>query len=190
MIKAILFDCFGVVYMDHFEKVYAHFGGDAEKEEAEIYQALFDISKGTLNEYDFLANRFGVTRKQWDEVSAQLSGFNKNLLKYIVELRKRYRVGMLSNVGTEGLEEFMDYGVLEAHFDVICESAKIGFAKPEARAYEISADKLGVRLDECVFTDDRPPYIEGAQAVGMHTILFKSTEQFIADLEELLQLNS
>jgi len=186
MIKAVLFDCFGVIFMDHFEKVYAHFGGDAEVETEFVHQALFEVSKGTKNWYDFVSERFGVTQQEWDGVNNEISGFNEELLIYIQKLRKKYKVGMLSNIGTEGLATFMDYHVLEEHFDIICESAKIGYAKPEAQAYEIAADMLEVRLDECVFTDDRTQYIEGAQGVGMHTILFKNTEQFINDLEHLL----
>jgi FMN phosphatase YigB (HAD superfamily) len=48
---------------------------------------------------------------------------------------------------------------------------------------------LGVRLDECVFTDDREEYIEGAQHVGMKTIFFTGTEQFKTELEEMLLLD-
>jgi putative hydrolase of the HAD superfamily len=93
---------------------------------------------------------------------------------------------MLSNVGSSGLENYMDYAVLEKHFEVIVESAKIGFAKPEARAYEITADRLGIRLDECIFIDDREEYIEGAQHVGMQTILYTDFESFKSEIENVL----
>jgi len=93
---------------------------------------------------------------------------------------------MLSNVGNNGLESEMDYSVLEEHFDAIVESAKIGFAKPEARAYEIAADRLGVRLDECIFVDDRPNYIDGARHVGMKTVLYTDFKTFKNELAVLL----
>ncbi len=80
----------------------------------------------------------------------------------------------------------MDYSVLEEHFDDIVESAKIGFAKPEARAYEIAAERLGMRLDDCLFIDDRPNYIEGAMHVGMQTILYEDFDKFRVKLEKLL----
>ena len=80
----------------------------------------------------------------------------------------------------------MDYSVLLEHFDDIVESAKIGFAKPEARAFEIAAERLSVRLDECVFVDDRPNYIEGAQHVGMKTVLYTDFKDFKKRLEFLL----
>ena len=187
MIKAIIFDCFGVIYLDYFEKVYAHFGGDIHKDAAYLSGLFFEVSKGTKDWYEELSQQFNITPEQWNEVKEQFSTFNFELLDYIDELKKDYKVAMLSNIGPEGLEKHLDRSVIEPFFDEIVESGKIGFAKPEAQAYEHVADKLGVRLDECIFTDDRSEYIEGAQAVGMKTILFENTEQFKQDLEKPLQ---
>lgn len=93
---------------------------------------------------------------------------------------------MLSNIGDNGLSSYMDYSILEKHFDVVVESAKIGFAEPEARAYEITAERLNVRLDECIFIDDRPNYVEGATHVGMRAILYENLESFKVELEKIL----
>lgn len=188
MIKAIIFDCFGVVFLDNFYELYSHFGGDATKDHDFIEKAYFDASKGLIESgTSVIAEHLGITEREWRVEEEKCRGFNFDLLKYIKKLRKDYKVSMLSNISGRGLSYYLDYKVLEEHFDDIVESAKIGFAKPEARAFEIAADRLGVRLDECVFTDDRPNYVEGAQHVGMKTILFKSTEQFIVDLEEILR---
>lgn len=188
MIKAIIFDCFGVVFTDNFYELYAHFGGDAIKDHDFIEKAYFDASKGVVESgISIIAPHLGITESEWSVEEAKYRGFDYELLSYIKELRKKYKVSMLSNISGRGLSYYMDYRVLEEHFDDIVESSKIGFAKPEARAFEIAANRLGVRLDECIFTDDRPNYIEGAQHVGMKTILFKSTEQFIVDLQENLR---
>ncbi len=187
MIKAIIFDCFGVVYSDEFGLVYEHFGGDLEKDAEFIEGTFFRASKGQIESgIPEIAERLGITPEDWRSYQDNIRGFNEDLLVYIKELKKSYKIGMLSNIGKRGLAKNMDYSVLEDHFDSIVESAKIGFAKPEARAYEVAAERLGVRLDECVFTDDRPTYIDGATAVGMKAILFEKTKQFIADLEKLL----
>jgi len=70
---------------------------------------------------------------------------------------------------------------------VVVASADIGFAKPEAEAYQITADRLGVRYDECVMIDDREDYCQGAIAAGMHAILYKSLVQLQRDLDRVLQ---
>lgn len=190
MIKAIIFDCFGVVFQDNFGALYEHFGGNLEQDKEFISDIMHRGSRGEIiNSSEIFVDHLGVSMDEWNDARNDMDnvGLDYELLGYIKELSKSYKVGMLSNVGTDGLSKYMDYGVLEEHFDVIIESAKIGFAKPEARAYEIAADRLGIRLDECVFVDDREEYIEGAQHVGMRTILFENFTKFKVDLEKLLK---
>lgn len=190
MIKAIIFDCFGVVFQDNFGPLYEHFGGDLEKDKEFISDVMHNACKGdTSDGSQQIVGHLGITLDQWNESRNEMdnAGFDHDLLNYIKVLKKSYKVGMLSNVGSDGLRKYMDYSVLEDHFEVIVESAKIGFAKPEARAYETAADELGVRLDECIFIDDRQEYIEGAMHVGMKTILYadlKSLKKEIADCHE------
>jgi putative hydrolase of the HAD superfamily len=190
MIKAVIFDCFGVVFEDNFGPVYEHFGGDLNKDKEFISKVMHESSTGRLDSgMQQIVDHLGISSQQWNEVRMTMdnSGFNEELLAYTKKLRENYKVGMLSNVGSSGLENYMDYAVLEKHFEVIVESAKIGFAKPEARAYEITAEKLGVRLDECLFVDDREEYIEGAQHVGMQTVLYTDFESFKLYLERITE---
>lgn len=188
MIKAIIFDCFGVVRDDPSKVTYEFFGGDWEKDKEELLELFYKSDKGYIKSTaPFVAERLGIDVDVWRNALQTASGINEELLKYILELKKTYKVAMLSNVGPGGLERWFDAGFLDIYFEVQVASGDIGFAKPEPEAYEIAADRLGVRLDECVFTDDRPGYVEGAQAVGMKTILFTSTEQFKKELTKILK---
>jgi putative hydrolase of the HAD superfamily len=189
MIKAIIFDCFGVVFQDNFGPLYEYFGGDLEKDRDLIADIMHKASSGKItNGTQLLAEHLGTNLDSWNEARNEMDnqGLDYELLKYVKELRKNYKVGMLSNVGPDGLGKYMDYNILNDHFEVVVESAKIGFAKPEARAYEIAADKLGVRLDECIFIDDREEYIEGAVHVGMSTVLYTDLESLKKELEKEL----
>ena len=187
MIKAIIFDCFGVVYHDVFATAYAEFGGDIEKDKAFVEGLIFDTSAGKVHDFDErIAEHLGVSVQDWRDASVGRGGFNEELFVYIDELRRSYKVSMLSNIGSNGLEAYMNTDVLWEHFDDVVESAKIGFAKPEARAYETAAERLGVRLDECVFTDDRQHYVDGAIHVGMKAILFKDVESLKRELNATL----
>jgi HAD superfamily hydrolase (TIGR01509 family) len=66
-------------------------------------------------------------------------------------------------------------------------SAVIGFAKPGAKAYEAVAEKLGMRLDECVMIDDRQAYCEGARAIGMTAIQYSSMSRLKRELSAILE---
>ena len=61
-----------------------------------------------------------------------------------------------------------------------------GYMKPDAEIYEYTANQLGVRFDECLFTDDREEYCEAARAVGMQAIHYQSFNLFKAELEKIL----
>jgi FMN phosphatase YigB (HAD superfamily) len=187
MIKAIIFDCFGVVFSDNFEDNYRKFGGDPVKDKQFLEEVIFTLSTGKEKNFNrIIASRLNIAEDVWSAANTSGRRFNWELLKYITQLRKTYKVSMLSNIGNDGLETFMDYSILEQHFDDIVESAKIGFAKPEARAYEVAADRLHVRLDECIFIDDREMYVEGATHVGMKAILFEDLDSLKQGLESIL----
>jgi HAD superfamily hydrolase (TIGR01509 family) len=93
---------------------------------------------------------------------------------------------MLSNISESGIHKRFTDEELNAHFDTVVVSGEIGYAKPEPEAYEIVAQRLGVRLVECVFTYDKLEFCEAARGVGMQAIVYESLEQFKADLEKIL----
>ncbi|MDQ3064981.1 MAG: HAD-IA family hydrolase [bacterium] len=187
MIKAIIFDCFGVVLTDGLRENYEFFGGNFEKDLPFIVSIMHEASTGRIeSSVPGMAKKLSISEAEWRKRNDDGHHINYELLGYIKELRENYQVAMLSNIGKGGVGRYFKAGFLEKYFEVIVESGVIGYAKPEAQAYEITADRLGVRLDECVFTDDRPEYIDGATGVGMKTILYKNLEQFKKDLEAIL----
>jgi epoxide hydrolase-like predicted phosphatase len=71
-------------------------------------------------------------------------------------------------------------------FDVVVISGEVGMRKPEARIYQLAAERLGVAPEACVFVDDLAPNIRGAQAVGMVGVHHVTPQQTIEELEALL----
>jgi putative hydrolase of the HAD superfamily len=85
----------------------------------------------------------------------------------LAEVRRRgYRVGLISNLFANEAEWLREFE-LDGAFDCMVLSCEAGVMKPDAAAYLMAADKLGVRPQECVFVDDVPRFLEGAKAVGM-----------------------
>jgi putative hydrolase of the HAD superfamily len=111
---------------------------------------------------------------------------DEKLLTYIKSLRGEYKIGLLSNIGVSSLEKRFSQAELEEYFDAVIVSGEVGYAKPEREIYEITADRLGVDLSECLFTDDRPDYCDAARACGMQAIPYESFVQFQSDLSALL----
>jgi HAD superfamily hydrolase (TIGR01509 family) len=77
------------------------------------------------------------------------------------------RIGVLSNFTLASLDESLQATGLAAWVDVACAATVIGVSKPEAAAYTITAERLGVAPDQCLFFDDELDCVAGAAAVGM-----------------------
>jgi HAD superfamily hydrolase (TIGR01509 family) len=111
---------------------------------------------------------------------------DQRLLDYIRELRPAYKTAMLSNISVSGIHKRFSDEELHEHFDTVVVSGEIGYAKPEPEAYEIVAERLGLRRDECVFLDDKQEFCEAARAVGMEAIVYLDFEQARGELDILL----
>ncbi len=88
---------------------------------------------------------------------------------------KGYKTALLSNTELPAVEFFHEKSY--DMFDVLVFSCEEGMMKPDRRIYDLTLKKLGSLAERAVFIDDRPDYIQGAQDVGIHTILFESIAQ-------------
>jgi HAD superfamily hydrolase (TIGR01509 family) len=185
-VQAIIFDFFGVMRPDNLLMAYRKFGGDPDKDAKFIHDTIAASSRGLIpSSAKVFAEHLSIDEAAWREAVIDSRGNDQELLAYVRELRKHYKVGVLSNIGKGRVHELFSPEE-QKMFDAIVTSGDVGYAKPEAQAYEIAADRLGVRLEECIFTDDREEYIEGARAVGMQAILYQNFAQFRRELEKLL----
>jgi putative hydrolase of the HAD superfamily len=83
-----------------------------------------------------------------------------------------HRVGLLTNgTETQQLAKLRHTGLLD-EFDVVCTSERIGFSKPDARAFAALTSELGVEPAACLFVGDDPAKdADGARAAGMQALL-------------------
>jgi HAD superfamily hydrolase (TIGR01509 family) len=66
-------------------------------------------------------------------------------------------------------------------------SADEGIAKPDPCIFHLTAARLGVSPEACVFIDVYAPNVASATDVGMVGIRFESAEQIGAALRQVLQ---
>lgn len=188
MIKAIIFDCFGVLLTDSLEDIVHELKVTNPDKAKEIVRLVSLAGKGLI---DAQASRLAVAKMLGMTIDEYIykirTGEVKNLplLEYIKELKVGYKIGLLSNIISGGLEVRFTPDELSI-FDTVVASGDIGYAKPEAQVYEITADRLGVSLEECIMIDDRQDYCQGAIGVGMRAIQYKSFQQMKTDLENLI----
>ena len=190
MIKAVIFDCFGVLlgnaYKTHLMEV-----EQEDPERAKEIRAINHASDmGILSREEtaeHISALFGMDTDEFLAEQNQVEVPNRQLLEYIAELKKDYKVALLSNISSrERLSiRFVD-GELDSHFDTVVASGDEGYVKPQPEIYQIAATRLGVNPNECVMIDDILEFCEGARAVGMQAIQFQTNHQCITDLNALL----
>ena len=190
MIKAIIFDCFGVLlgnaYKTHLMEVERE-----DPERAKEIRAINHASDmGILSREEtaeHISALFGMDTDEFLAEQNQVEVPNRQLLEYIAELKKDYKVALLSNISSrERLSIRFVNGELESYFDTVVASGDEGYVKPQPEIYQIAATRLGVNPNECVMIDDILEFCEGARAVGMQAIQFQTNHQCITDLNALL----
>ena len=75
-------------------------------------------------------------------------------------------------------------------FEVIVDATYTGILKPDARAYELLLQALGLPAADCVFVDDQLRNIKGAEALGLPSVHFDvmAPSQSYAEALRLLDL--
>jgi putative hydrolase of the HAD superfamily len=74
-------------------------------------------------------------------------------------------------------------------FDTVVISGEVGLRKPEPEIYLLTAERLGLRPEDCVFVDDFELNIEGAREIGMTGVLHTSYDETRQELEALFGID-
>ena len=95
--------------------------------------------------------------------------------------RHGLRTALLSN--SWGME--YDREGWDELFDAVVISGEVGLRKPEPEIFLITAQRLGLPPQQCVFVDDLAVNVRGAAKVGMVGVHHTSVESTIDELEAL-----
>lgn len=95
-----------------------------------------------------------------------------NSFKLLKELKNRgYIVGVITNGPSYLQNHKMDTSGLRPYCDIVVVSGDVGVHKPDPALFVYTADKLGLKTNECVYVGDHPVNdIQGALSAGMKAI--------------------
>jgi epoxide hydrolase-like predicted phosphatase len=146
--------------------------------------SLDDIERQTAAAFDLDDTALAALMEDaWREYVGTL---NHELADYFARLRPRYKTGILSNSFVGAREREQQAHRLDEICDVIVYSHEEGCLKPDPQIYRIACDRLGVDPESAVLLDDLEANVEGARAVGMNAITFRTNAQAISELQALL----
>lgn len=187
MVKAIVFDFFGVICSivgpNWFRKYFPEEEiGDLMKTHAS------PADRGKISEKEFFINLGGLVDKHPDEVQSEFYNLAKvdlEVVDLIQNLTKSYKIGLCSDSPSELIRFILGEHGLSDLFDAIVVSSECKIIKPSPEIYKIILGKLPGEAEDLIFVDDNPSNVDGALDVGMKGILFESVEQLKIELKKL-----
>jgi len=196
MIKAIIFDIGNVLLKFDYQiafKAIAAYTGEISPALISLLEPLNrDFEAGAINRGEFVrrvgeAIEFGGTEPEFVAAWEAIFVENKPMKELVGQLRERYPLYLLSNIGEIHHEYiFRTFPVFESFADGVF-SYLAGCLKPDPEIYEIAARQFGVEPGETLFMDDMPANVEGARRAGFQAVLYDANahEEFLKELARL-----
>jgi len=194
MIKAIIFDVGGVLYLSRtpeyifMQKALNLYGKDYTNGIAK-YIKLSSINKISEKEaFEKMSKYTNISAKKIKNIFIReyrkRFWLNKYLLNLIKRLKKEYKISIISNQFSLSYHLLINNKLIK-HFFMPIFSHQVKTKKPEEKVYRIALKKLRVPANQTIFVDDREFNLIPAKKLGMKTILFKNNKQLVKDLKKL-----
>lgn len=191
MIRAVIFDCFGVLATDIWLAFCDALPKGADLQSASDSLKAYDRGMITLDE--FTQQVTAATGQQPPDIEQmQVNQMAKNtaLIDYIRTLKPHYKIGMLSNISSDWVtRELLDHEEASL-FDAFVFSYEVGVSKPDPRIYQIACERLAIEPDEAVIIDDRQLNVAAGESIGMRGLVYTDLKQCQTTLDSMLNLNS
>ncbi len=197
MIKNIIFDIGNVLVAFDFWNFYRSFGYEEETVQrlakaTALSPVWNELDRGAVPFEEILQGFVKndpelepVIRRTFESVEGLLHKY-EYVDEWLQEFRdKGYKVYYLSNFFQKAEQDCireidflpeMDGGIL---------SYQEKLTKPEPKIYQLLLERYGLQAQESVFLDDTEKNIKGAEAEGIHGVLFRSREQAMEELKKL-----
>lgn len=189
MLRAVIFDCFGVLYLDASKHFYETHIPNYEALWPELMQLTKASDYGLITQDELIDGVVDLTGAERAFVSDNIRGMhqrNSKLLTYAENLRGSHKLGMLSNIGPGAMDSFFTPKERQHLFDAVVLSGDVGMTKPHPAIFQLMAMRLDVSPHECVMIDDIEENCAGADAAGMKAIKYESNAQVKRELNHLL----
>jgi HAD superfamily hydrolase (TIGR01509 family) len=187
VIKAIIFDCFGVLTTDTWRAFIDTLPDTADVARARDLNRAVDA--GVITHDEFLAGVEEATGFRPPQIEKMLGGEvakNIALLDYIRTLKPQYGIGMISNISSNWIRDSFLTPEEQELFDEMIMSHEVGMTKPDPRIFMLACERLRVGPHEAVMIDDIDRYVSAAQAEGLRGIVYTDFVEFKQQLEPLL----
>lgn len=188
MIKAIIFDCFGVLTTDSWKRFIENLPKNMDV--TTIHKLSQQLDSGTLGQEDFETSVAKITGIEPADIKTAISGEtakNLALLDYIRTLKPKFKIGLLSNIYNDWVRQTFLTTDEQKMFDDMVLSFEVGMTKPDPAIFRLACKRLGTMPKETVLVDDIRSYCEAAREVGMSAVVYSDFDQLKTELNQIIR---
>lgn len=190
MIRALIFDCFGVLYHGSLGHLRQLLPSDRRQELNDLSMSS-DYGYISRQEYfDKASEIMGMSSAELEAITTKQHIRNELLVDYLKSMKSDYKIGLLSNVGSDVMDGLFSPLEQAELFDAVVLSSDIGMTKPNPDIFALTALKLGVLPEECIMIDDLLVNVEGARQAGMKGVVYSTVEQAKRAIDEHVRAGS
>lgn len=196
MIKGLLFDWAGVFCRPGEPFANKNLQKKLGLKPAQIEKPVKDIQnkyyRGEISAKVFwsqVLDHFELKAPSFEELNTSYLQSYKiypSMFTLVKKLKEKYRIGLVSNLTHEMLQEIDKKNNLKNYFLSQTFSNKTGFLKPEREIFDLALKKLGTKAEETVFIDDSQENIAGAKKIGFQTILATTPRETARKIKKIL----
>jgi len=197
-IKAVIWDMGGVILRTSGEESRRELASEFKVSTDFLYKLVFNspnaekATVGLISEtehWNIVADTLGISRERIQELQDRFWAkdfIDKELVQFIKNLKQKYKTGLLSNAWSGARQSLYHRNDWDLVFQYSMFSYEVRMRKPDAQIFERILELMEVTAGETIFVDDLIENINGANAVGINGIQYKSTQQVISDVSERL----
>lgn len=198
-IKAVIWDIGGVIMRTEDPAPRAELAAELGVTREYLNDLVFGGEQGTqaqigeINQqemWDYVRSELRIAPGEHPDLRERFFGgdvLDTQLVDFIRSLKPSFKIGIISNAWSQVAASLVEWGIDDA-FEMVVGSGDVGIMKPDPRIFQIALERLSLAPVEAVFVDDFIQNVHGAQALGINAIHFRSREQAIQELEQLLGL--
>jgi glucose-1-phosphatase len=201
MINTILFDVGGVLVQTVDTSKRGPWEEQLGLSKGQLTDEVYSIEPGELATIGWttdeimwgeIGKRFALSQQELDRMKEDFYEgdiLNTEFFTYVESLVGRYQIALATNAWENARKVYTERYHLDKITKEMIISAEIGIQKPDPRFFELALGRLGVLAENTLFVDDTRENIIAAKELGIHTVLFKYTEQAIEDINTALRNN-
>ncbi|MBI1301550.1 MAG: HAD-IA family hydrolase [Alphaproteobacteria bacterium] len=187
-IKFLIFDLGNVIYDIDYSLTFNKLNSRLQESDHELGKKFmvsdthFNLEMGKISEEIFRNGVREYFKQDWDDAwideiwNALLVDIPMDRIQLLLRLKQQYKLYLLSNTNSihfkiveQVFRQKLDDTEWSMLFDKVFLSHEMGLRKPSEEIYREVVRQIGGEAHECLFFDDLPENLKGAEKVGMKT---------------------